>query len=111
MDVRKNTAERIFLVVMARYLLLPFGLVVFLFGAAAYMCSGLGSSPYDALPFIISNRVKRLSFKIVRMLWDIAFMLAGFILGGTVGIVTVAVAFFCGPIVEWVQCKLQRIID
>ena len=93
-----------------RYFLMIPGLVGLLFGAAAYMCSGLGSSPYDALPFIISNHVKRLSFKTVRMLWDIVFMAAGFMLGGTVGIVTVAVAFFCGPVVAWVQRKLERII-
>lgn len=93
-----------------RYALLLPGLVAFLFGAAAYMCSGLGSSPYDALPFIISSHVKRLSFKAVRMLWDISFMVVGFVLGGTVGIVTVATAFFCGPIVQWVQRKLESII-
>ncbi len=97
-------------VTLNRFLILPFGLAVFLLGAAAYMCSGLGSSPYDALPFIISNRVKRLSFNLIRMLWDIAFMIAGFLLGGTVGIVTAAVAFFCGPVVSWVQRELERII-
>lgn len=95
---------------LVRYSLLPPGLAGLLFGAAAYMCSGLGSSPYDALPFIISHRVKRLSFKVIRILWDIAFIAAGFALGGTVGIVTIASAFFCGPIVEWVQKKLEHII-
>lgn len=101
---------RFFESVPARYFLLPLGLAGLLFGAAAYMCSGLGSSPYDALPFIISHHTKRLSFKVIRMLWDMAFIAAGFALGGTVGIVTVASAFFCGPIVEWVQKKLARII-
>ena len=38
-----------------RYCMLLPGLAGLLFGAAAYMCSGLGSSPYDAMPFIISN--------------------------------------------------------
>ena len=71
---------------------------------------GLGSSPYDAMPFIIFNRTKKLSFRVVRMLWDIAFMTAGFALGGSVGIVTVAVAFFCGPIVAWMQKKLTECI-
>ncbi len=100
-----------FAATLQRYLLLPLGLVAFLFGAAAYMCSGLGSSPYDALPFIISGHVKGLSFKAVRMLWDISFMVVGFLLGGTVGIVTVATAFFCGPIIQWVQKKLERLIS
>ncbi len=90
-------------------LLLP-ALAVFLLGAAAYMCTELGSSPYDALPFIISNHVKKLPFKAIRMIWDISFMTAGFILGGDVGLVTVLVAFFLGPIISWMQKKMEVLI-
>ena len=93
-----------------RYILLIPSLAVFLLGAAAYMCAGLGSSPYDALPFIISAHVKKVSFKIVRMIWDISFMAAGFLLGGDVGIVTILVAFFLGPIITWVQKRLEVLI-
>lgn len=93
-----------------RYMLLFPSLAVFLLGAAAYMCAGLGSSPYDALPFIISGHVKKFSFKVVRMLWDISFMAAGFMLGGDVGIVTILVAFFLGPVIAWVQKKLEVLI-
>ncbi len=99
-----------FEVVINRYLLLIPSLAVFLLGAAAYMCAGLGSSPYDALPFIISGHVRRFPFKIVRMLWDISFMAAGFVLGGDVGIVTILVAFFLGPIITRVQKKLEVLI-
>lgn len=74
------------------------------------MCAGLGSSPYDALPFIISGHVKKISFKAVRMIWYISFMAVGFLLGGDVGIVTVLVAFFLGPIITWVQKKLEVVI-
>ncbi len=92
------------------YLLLVPVLAVFCIGAATYMSAGLGSSPYDGLPFIISERHKKLSFKVIRMLWDIAFMIGGFILGGDVGIVTVAVAFFLGPIISWIQKKVEVFI-
>lgn len=97
-------------VVMTRYILLIPALVIFLLGASAYMCAGLGSSPYDALPFIISSHVKKLSFKVIRMIWDISFMAAGFILGGDVGIVTILVAFFLGPIIAWMQKKMEVLI-
>lgn len=97
-------------VTMNRYMLLIPSLVIFLLGAAAYMCAGLGSSPYDALPFIISGHVKKVSFKIVRMVWDISFMAAGFLLGGDVGIVTVLVAFFLGPVITWVQKRLAVLL-
>lgn len=87
-------------------LLLP-TLVVFIIGAATYMCAGLGSSPYDALPFIISNRFKKLPFKAIRMSWDIAFTIGGILLGARAGIVTFAVAFFLGPVISFLQKKLQ----
>lgn len=93
-----------------RYALLLPSLVIFLLGAAAYMCAGLGSSPYDGLPFIISSHVKRFSFKAVRIMWDVAFMAGGLVLGGDVGIVTIAVAFFLGPVITWVQKKMEVLI-
>lgn len=92
------------------YVLLIPVLAVFCVGAATYMSAGLGSSPYDALPFIISEHNKKVSFKVIRMLWDIAFMLGGLLLGGDVGIVTVAVAFFLGPIISWIQKKVEVFI-
>ncbi len=87
-------------------LLLP-TLAVFIVGAATYMCAGLGSSPYDALPFILSNHFKKVPFKAIRMAWDVAFMLGGILLGAKAGIVTVAVAFFLGPVIS----LLQRVLE
>lgn len=95
---------------MTAYLLLLPVLFVFCVGAATYMSAGLGASPYDALPFIISEKCRKLSFKVIRMLWDIAFMLGGFLLGGDVGIVTIAVAFFLGPVITWIQKKVEIFI-
>lgn len=92
---------------VTRYLLLIPSLAVFLLGAAVYMTSGLGSSPYDALPFILSERWKRFSFRAIRITWDVAFTVAGALLGGTVGVVTVSIALFLGPLATWVQKKLE----
>ncbi len=89
------------------YLLLIPVLLVFCVGVAMYLSAGLGASPYDALPFIISEHQKKLSFKAIRMLWDIAFVIGGFLLGGNVGIVTVLVAFFLGPIISWIRKKME----
>ena len=95
---------------VCRGLLIPV-LIVFILGASTYMTAGLGTSPYDGLPYIISNHAKKLSFKAVRIIWDISFMVVGFLLGGDVGIVTVAVAFFLGPVITWVGKKLQKFIS
>lgn len=95
---------------IAKYVLLPPVLVLFMVGAGAYMCSGLGSSPFDALPFIISERLEKIPFKLVRILWDLFFMILGMILGGDFGIVTILSAFCLGPIISWVQKKLEVLI-
>lgn len=99
-----------FIHTVTRYVLLVPSLVVFMVGAAAYMCSGLGASPFDALPFIISDHIKKLPFKAVRILWDLFFMIMGMILGGDFGIVTILSAFCLGPVISWVQKKLEVLI-
>ncbi len=85
-------------------------LMVFILGASTYMTAGLGSSPYDAMPFIISHKCKKIPFKAIRMIWDISFMAAGFALGGDVGIVTLGVAFFLGPVISFMQKKLEVLL-
>lgn len=90
-------------------LLIPI-LAIFIIGAAAYMTAGLGVSPYDALPFIIGDRQKKVPFKAVRMIWDIFFMSAGFFLGSKIGVVTVLCAFFLGPVISWFQKKMEVLL-
>ncbi len=90
--------------------LLP-ALLIFICGASAYMTADLGMSPYDGLPFIISTHLPKVPFKLVRIIWDTSFMVAGFLLGGAVGIVTILVAFFLGPVIAWFQKKLAVFIS
>lgn len=91
-----------------RFGLLAPTLMVFILGAATYMAAGLGTSPYDAIPFLIADRAHKLSFRFVRMIWDICIMAAGAVLGGDVGVVTIAAAFFLGPVIAWVGERLSR---
>ena len=53
----------------------------------------------------------RFSFQVVRMSWDIAYMTVGFLLGGPVGIVTVGVAFFLGPVIGVMKQKIEKILE
>lgn len=85
-------------------------MAVFILGAATYMTAGLGMSPYDALPFIIAERTKRLPFKAVRMLWDICIMAAGAVLGGNIGAITIVAAFFLGPVISWTGKKMEKFL-
>lgn len=92
---------------LACWLVLLPALLIFLSGASAYLCADLGGSPYDVLPFILADRLKRIPFKAVRIAWDTAFLVLGFFLGGPIGIVTILIAFFLGPAISWFQKKLE----
>ena len=59
----------------------------------------------------ISGRLKNIPFKFIRMTWDIIFLLLGWFLGGNIGVVTFAVAFFLGPVITWEQKKLAVFIS
>lgn len=90
----------------ARILITIPALCIFILAAAAYMAVQLGTSPYDALPFIIASRVKRLPFKAVRMIWDMIICVTGWMLGSTLGVVSIIMAFALGPVISWVRKKL-----
>lgn len=93
---------------IVRYSFLVPALIVFILGAALYMSADLGVSPYDGVPFILSQHCKKFSFQVVRMTWDISYMVVGFLLGGPVGIVTIAVAFFLGPVIGVVKRSIEK---
>lgn len=102
-ELFQNTTTRIIILIPA--------LIVFILGAAMYMTAGLGTSPYDAIAFIVSERAENIPFKFIRMSWDIIFLLFGWIMGGNIGVVTFAVAFFLGPVITWEQKKLSVFIS
>lgn len=81
-------------------------LFLFVLAASAYMASDLGTSPYDAVPFILASWSKKLSFRIVRMIWDISVCMIGFLFGSTVGVVTIIMAFALGPVITWMKVNV-----
>lgn len=85
-------------------------LAVFVCAVAVYLSVELGTAPYDALSFIIANSQKKLSFRTVRILWDCSVTLIGYLAGGTVGIVTVIMAFTIGPMAAFVGKKIKKFI-
>lgn len=91
-----------------RFIALVPSLTVFVVAAAVYMAVELGTAPYDAVVFIIASKIKKIPFTIIRMAWDIAAIVIGFIFGSTVGIVTIAIAFALGPVITMVKNKINK---
>ena len=79
---------------------LVIGLLVIGLGSALYLSSRLGAGPRDGLMMGI-NRRTGLSIRLTRTLLEVTVLVAGWLLGGTIGIGTVAFAFGIGPIIQW----------
>lgn len=91
-----------------KWSIMPFALAVFVFSAATYMASGMGTSPFDALSIMISRKLPKLPFTVVRFLYDLTATIIGLIFGGKLGIVTVLMVLFLGGAVDFVAKKVFK---
>lgn len=94
-----------------RVLVMIPSLILFILSAAVYMDIDMGSSPYDAIPFIIFSQFKKLPFKLMRIIYDIAFILIAMVFGGKLGVVTILMALTLGPVIEWVGQIINKIFE
>lgn len=76
--------------------------------AATYMNCGLGVSPLDAWPFIISKWLPKVPFKAIRIAYDATFAFVGFLLGEKIGLVTIGTLFLMGPMIMFVGKHLKK---
>lgn len=85
-------------------------MALFLVSASLYMVVDLGVAPYDAVPQIIAKRANK-PFRLVRIGWDTFMTVGGFLLGSTVGLVTLVIAFCLGPMIVFVAEKVRRFFE
>lgn len=100
--------ETFFDFMLIRIIVMVPALLVFIFSAAVYMSADLGTAPYDAIPFILSEKIDKVPFKYIRLLWDCLAIIIGFLISGKVGIVTIAMALFMGQTVAFVKEKFMK---
>lgn len=74
------------------------GVIVIGYGIGLYVAPGLGAGPRDGLMLIIVEKTGW-SVKWVRSGTEIIVFLFGWLLGGPVGIGTIFIAFFLGPMI------------
>ena len=85
-------------------------MAVFLVAVALYMVVDMGVSPYDAMPQVIAARIKK-PFSIVRLGWDVLVLTIGFLLGGTVGLVTLITGFCVGPVFGAIADRIRPFFE
>ena len=79
--------------------LIAVALACFGVGSAFYICASLGAGPRDSLMLVTSRRLG-IRIGTARTGIELAALVVGFLLGGTVGIGTLVFAVGIGPVVE-----------
>ncbi|MBU6314918.1 MAG: hypothetical protein KGR47_00295, partial [Acidobacteria bacterium] len=74
------------------------GLVAIAAGSGLYIGAGLGSGPRDGLMLGLSKR--GISVRLARTGVEVTALVVGLLLGGTVGVGTLAFTFGIGPLVQ-----------
>lgn len=89
--------------VVLRIAMVAAGLLVVGIGSALYIGAGLGSGPRDGLMLGISRQrigSRSISIRLARTAIEMTVLVAGVLLGGTVGLGTVAFVLGIGPLVQ-----------
>jgi len=81
----------------ARIALLALGCVILAYGMTVVIKSDAGTGPNDLVAVVLSDKIKK-PFSIVRIVVDVCFVAAGWLLGGVFGVGTVICAGLVGPV-------------
>lgn len=92
----------------ARIGLLVAGIVANAVATGLYVGAGLGPGPRDGLMTGLAARGH--SLRLVRTLIEMTVLGAGWLLGGTVGLGTLAYALAIGPLVGWFMPRLKPLL-
>jgi uncharacterized membrane protein YczE len=91
---------------VARIAMLAGGLLIVALGSAIYIGAGLGPGPRDGLMMGLAER--GVSVRLARTLVEVAVVIAGVFLGGSVGVGTVVFAVGIGPLVQILLPRFDR---
>lgn len=83
------------------------GILVFGFGASAYMSAGVGTAPYDAIAPMIVDKTGW-AYQRVRVPQDLVILILAILVHGPVGIGTLMTAFFNGPLIQFFSAHVHR---
>lgn len=87
------------------------GCVVLSAGMSIVINSNAGTGPNDLVAIILSDKIASVEFRWVRVGCDLFFVVLGFILGGTVGVGTIAAVLLTGPLVQFWLPKTKTAVQ
>lgn len=93
-----------------KVLMLGLGCVILACGMTIVIKSDAGTGPNDLVAVVISDKSKK-KFGMVRIVVDVSFVLAGFLLGGVVGLGTIICACLVGPVAGVVMPFSEKLVN
>ena len=93
-----------------RALMVVAGVVVIGLGSALYIGAGLGSGPRDGLMLGLSKysiKGRQISIRVARTAVELTVMVAGLLLGGSIGVGTLIFMFGIGPLVQQILPRFE----
>lgn len=86
------------------------GCVILALGMSVVINSNAGTGPNDLLALVLTDKIKRVEFRWVRIACDVVFVVLGWLLGGTLGVGTVAAILLTGPLVQFWLPKTKKLL-
>lgn len=105
-DGRISAASPMYL----RILVMILGLVILALGMSVVIQSEAGTGPNDLVAIVLTDKLKRFQFRWVRVGCDVFFVIFGYLLGGVVGVGTVAAVILTGPVVQFWLPRSQKLV-
>lgn len=91
------------------------GILIMLFFTSFYISADLGMAPYDAIGYVIENKVKKISFQWIRIFMDITCVVIAYCTAKKVGrqwdligIGTVIMALGTGPLLTFLRKNVAQ---
>jgi uncharacterized membrane protein YczE len=83
-----------------KILFVGLGCFIIAIGFSVLSATNIGVAPNDIIPFIIQDKTK-MQYRTIRITMDAVLLVAGFLLGGTIGIGTVIAMLLIGPFIQF----------
>ena len=93
-----------------RYFAAVSGCLMLYVGVALYIAMDIGLDPFTGLVMVIADKVQW-DYKRTKVAFDVTMVIIGVLLGGRLGIITIATAITAGPMIQWLAGKIGKIIN
>ena len=83
------------------------GCILLYLGVALYITVNIGVDPFTGIVLVLADKFKK-EYRIVKIGFDLAMIVIGFVLGGKAGMVTIVTALTAGPCIQFFHKKFEK---